>query len=343
MAIQEFIDNLRLQLDMFYRDERETDASRFWSNAIEKSIMFELIKDAYDSCEPTTSLRNHRGSDDDNLRMRDSRAMAYAQHYRSIQYEELKDKFDYIESRLLPDKMDSINDKLSGHRLNDMQYFELQELADVRLFKAITKKRIGDVKKFSNSDFIDAMAEYDRLVQSLADKLSGSDDDVLFGTLQLYTLEWKYNVDLFYRAAVEAEKRHVTDVPFDDIGMMCAAMTIRHPIDPNCEAHTESRMIPYRNEVVGLAFEENEKSNLKERLNQYLQFKIYAFAIPVEGETLKDEFRAMTTRQEWAEYIRNNFDIASMLSVKKWTRDRIRYVRKLYRRMYRTLPTPKSN
>lgn len=38
------------------------------------------------------------------------------------------------------------------------------------------------------------MQDYDKLVSLLLKKLDGSDEDVIFGTIALFTLEWKYNV-----------------------------------------------------------------------------------------------------------------------------------------------------
>lgn len=342
MAIQEIIDNLNIQLELFYKEESKIEVPYFWMNVIKKSIMIELIKRSYDSTELKTSLRNHRGIDSDDVRMRDSRIMSYAQHYRNLQYSNLVKEHQHDEPDLLSKEMDSINNKLSGYKLNKMQYKELQSLADCRLFKMITSKRICDVKKVSKDEFVAAMKEYDELLRSLIAMEGNNDDDTLFAVLQLYTLEWKYNVELFYRTAIEAEKNSTADVPVDEIAMLCGDITIRHPLNPNSIAMTESRMIPFRNDVVKLAYDDERKEELRERINQYLSFKIFELAIPVEGETLIDEFLSKTTKHEWAEYIRNNYFISSMYEEKEWTLSRIRYVRKLYRKLYRDLPTPKS-
>lgn len=342
MALQDFIDNLNIQLEMYYKEESKTEVPHFWMNAIKKSIMIELIKKSYDSTELKTTLRNHRGVDSDDVRMRDSRTMSYAQHYRDIQYSTMVKEHQHYEPELLSKEMDNINDKLSGYRINAMQYYELQSLADCRLFKMITSKRICDVKKVSNTDFVAAMDEYDELLRSLIAMEGNNEDDTLFATLQLYTLEWKYNVELFYRAAVEAEKKNTADVPVDEMALLCGQISIVHPLNPNSIATTDSRMIPYRNDVVSLAYDDERKDELKERMNQYLSFKIFELAVPIEGETMTDEFVRSTTKSEWAYFVKNHYDLPSMYTEKEWTRERIRYVRKLYRKLYRDLPTPKS-
>ena len=56
------------------------------------------------------------------------------------------------------------------------------------------------------------MEKYDKLVEKLVAKLDGDDEDVIFATLALFTLEWKYNVELFYNCAVEAEKNNIKEV-----------------------------------------------------------------------------------------------------------------------------------
>lgn len=63
----------------------------------------DIIKDAYDEAEKKQSIRANRGSDADELRMRDSRSMKYAQHYRTLQYEHVMEKTGTSIPELLPD------------------------------------------------------------------------------------------------------------------------------------------------------------------------------------------------------------------------------------------------
>ena len=153
-----------------------------------------ILKDAYYLTEPKQSLRENRGTDADDVRMRDSRNIAYTQHYRDLQYNHVKNDLGIEIPELLSADVETMRGKLQGHNITPMQYFELNTLADHPLLKAIVNKRICDVKKISNATFLEYMQDYDKLVSLLLKKLDGSDEDVIFGTIALFTLEWKYNV-----------------------------------------------------------------------------------------------------------------------------------------------------
>ena len=225
-TMTEFIDN---RLDHFFSDRSLYNLSPFNIEDLRDCILLEIIKDAYYEAGKKQSLRANRGSDADDLRMRDSRWMAYAQHYRTLQYEHVKETADIEIPELLPDDVESIPGKLEGHKITEMQYFELNTMADIPILKSIINKRICDVKKISNDEFIRGMGEYDRLVTHLIDLLDGDDEDVIFATIALFTLEWKYNIELFYNCAVEAEKHKITDVPVHKLATLCAELSMPLP------------------------------------------------------------------------------------------------------------------
>lgn len=83
--------------------------------------------------------------------------MAYAQHYRTLQYEHVKENTDIEIPELLPDDVEFMPGKLEGHKITEMQYFELNTMADIPILKSIINKRICDVKKISNDEFIRGM------------------------------------------------------------------------------------------------------------------------------------------------------------------------------------------
>ncbi len=187
----EMIDN---RLDQLFPQRDLYTFSPFSVEDLRDNIIMFIIKDAYAESERKKSLRANRGTDSDADRMRDSRNIAYAQHYRNLQYERIKEEIGEQISELLPDDISSMGDKIVGHKLTEMQYFELNTMADHPLLKTIISKRICDVKKVSNDTFVDYMDDYDQLVSELINKLDGHDADVIFATIALFTLEWKYNV-----------------------------------------------------------------------------------------------------------------------------------------------------
>lgn len=107
-TMTEFIDN---RLDHFFSDRSLYNLSPFNIEDLRDCILLEIIKDAYYEAGKKQSLRANRGSDADDLRMRDSRWMAYAQHYRTLQYEHVKETTDIEIPELLPDDVESMPGK----------------------------------------------------------------------------------------------------------------------------------------------------------------------------------------------------------------------------------------
>ena len=145
-TMTEFIDN---RLDNFFSDRDLYAISPFNLEDLRDCILMQIIKDAYYESEVKKSLRANRGNDDDDLRMRDSRKMKYAQHYRNIQYDHIMNITDISISDLLPDDVLSMDGKLEGHKITEMQYFELNTMADLPLLKAIVNKRISPTCRFT--------------------------------------------------------------------------------------------------------------------------------------------------------------------------------------------------
>ena len=161
------------------------------------------------------------------------------------QYNHVKNDLGIEIPELLSADVETMRGKLQGHNITPMQYFELNTLADHPLLKAIVNKRICDVKKISNATFLEYMQDYDKLVSLLLKKLDGSDEDVIFGTITLFTLEWKYNVELFYSCAVNAEEVGVQDVPVHRLAGLCAELSMPLAPDFTQRFHTESRITSY--------------------------------------------------------------------------------------------------
>lgn len=318
------------------------DLSPFSIRNLRDCIILSTLKQAYDLTEPKYSLRENRGTDADDLRMRDSRNMAYAQHYRSLQYNELKTSLGIELPKLLPADTQTMSGKLQGHHINRMQYYELNTLA-TPLLKAIVNKRICDVKKVSNTVFLEYFRDYDELISQLIAKLDGSDEDVIFSTIALFTLEWKYNVELFYSCAVHAEKSGTQEIPIQRLGLLCADLSI--PL-PSYYIHTESRFVLYRLKLVPSVYSAPEPAwnEIEDKMWQYLVAKYYIETEKIhskESELCMAEFFAKhTTRAQWAQFFRDHYNLKQMYTPREWTPKRIRYMRKIYNALTKDQPTP---
>ena len=321
----------------------ELDAQPFDFKELRHCIMMEQIRDAYYESEPRASLRSYveEGSkDSDDIRMRNQRMLKYAQHYRNIQYENMVKSLGAGHPDLLPDDMEGIENKLVGHKITPMQFFELSTMADYPVLKAIISKRICEVKKISNSEFISYMEQYDQLTHSLLDRL---EEERVFATIALYVLEWKYNVELFYSCAVEAEKHKCKEVRKEDMILLCCDCNdVLRLCDLHTMIHTHNRFIKKRLDLVPSLYDGTDL--------EYLRFKIFAYhnlkyevkwSLTVNDVPFVTIFREQTTPADWAEYLRQHYDIKTIYKEKEWTPVRIRYVRKLYDTLYQNQPTPK--
>lgn len=314
--------------------------SPFGLTEFRNCIIMELIKNAYFISEPKQSLRNNRGNDDNDLRMRDSRYMAYAQHYRNLQLEHVQEDIGQDEPRLHPEDVTSMEGKLTGHHLTRMQYFEINTIADHPLLKSIVSKKICDVKKVSNSTFIEYMKDYDNLTADLAGGFSGSDDDVIFAAISLFTLEWKYNVELFYACAVNAENNGIQELPKHKLAALCAELSVPIPIVKKM-AHTESRFILHRLELVPAIYDGSNWDEIQEKIYDYFVMRYILREEIIDSQPLPDFFLRTTTRKQWANFIREHYDIRKIYVPKEWTNKRIRYVRNIYDTMLKNLKPPK--
>lgn len=309
-------------------------------------IMLQLIKYAYDQKLPKNSIRSYLQpnmgltNNTDAERALYSRLIQYAQYYRNVRNNELEEAFEMRSQELEAPDMSKRENKVSGYRINEMQFFELGVMGRVPLLKCIGNHRITDAKKISNAEFQDLMQEYDQLVEELYRGLEGSAEEVLFSTIALFTLEWKYNVELFYFCAVEAEKKHEKDVPVKSIAMLCANLPVN-----SGNLVIESRFVLNRLKVVPYVYKEScgEWKRITEKYKAYL-FALHIFTKQRSeggGPSIEESFAKNFQMDEAAEYIKKNYDIRKMYQKKEWTSFRIKYVRKLYAIYYKDIQPPK--
>lgn len=305
--------------------------------------IMQVIKEAYYDTEPKKSLRSLRGTDDDDVRMQDSRNMAYVQHYRNLQYEDILQEVGYSETELLPDDVESMKGRIEGHKNTAMQYFEMNTIAEHPLLKAIVNKRICDVKKISNDTFREYMQDYDDFIQKLLKGLDGDSESVVFSAIALYTLEWKYNVELFYACAVNAEENHTTEIPTAKISELCATAKMSIHLDswtPDM-LHIESRFILHRVELVPFIYNGAKWEPFEDKMYHYLEMNYDFDKILIHHDSLAEYYGMVSTRDQWADFILKNYNLKELFKPKEWTNKRIRYMRSLYSYYIKNLPTPK--
>lgn len=338
LSIIEFIDQ---KISEFCPDTSLYNVSPFNLFDFRDCFIMELIKDAYHQKEPRHSLRSFRGEDTDDTRMRDSRSVKYAQHYRNLQFEYIKNSVGEEMPELLPDDVKSMEGRLKGHQITAMQYFELNTMAYHPVLKAIVSKRICDVKKVSNTAFQEYMSDYDNLTRELVKKLDGADEDVIFATIALFTLEWKYSVELSYSCAVNAERAGTKDIPSDKIALLCAGLSFLIPPTFTTILHTESRFVLHRMDLVPSIFSSIGWDKIEAKLLAYLTMRYYLQQEIIHKWSLPEYFCSTTTQAQWADFIRKHYDLRKIYTHKHWTNSRIRYVRNFYQTMTQDQEPPK--
>lgn len=147
-------------------------------------VILECIKNAFDNTQEMHSLRyflKKNGYDDNidtDVRMRYSRLMALVNEAKKKETEHLKSYGIDIEDDEMALEMNNIADRLDGYKLSEMNFFEITNIGEIDLIKAIIHHRIPSSKKISNSRFIDIAKQYDKLVLSWKEQCNDSDKKI---------------------------------------------------------------------------------------------------------------------------------------------------------------------
>ena len=180
----------------------ETFSGKITLQDVVLQIIVECCKRAYDQTQETHSLDYYLGgakSADVNERMVHQRTMDYIRERRKIQDESLKSAGWYIEG-LTPKEMKNISDKLKGHNLNSFQFWEVRNVHDMLLVKAVVERRIGK-GNFTAQKMQEYSNDYDSFFIKYASDWGGDKKEPIFDFLVLFTLEWKYSFEFYFKVA----------------------------------------------------------------------------------------------------------------------------------------------
>lgn len=119
-----------------------------WVLAVAEFIALEFVKYSFDYSDPEYPLRHFfENVNDDSERMTQSRTMKYVLKYKKREIERKGD--DLPANHKFADlDMDTIDKRLKGRRLTEMNYYEHQNIHDLELIKAIVERRIVSSKRF---------------------------------------------------------------------------------------------------------------------------------------------------------------------------------------------------
>ena len=301
-------------------------------------IVMELIRYAYDKFMPKESIRSLLSAngmkDDDSKKAAYGRIREYVQKYRDREADVYNSLFGEYPEELEAASMDSIEEKLSGYKLNKMNFFEMTQLQDVRILKSMVEHRLDDTKKVSNTKFVELFEEFEAFVDSLELTEDMSDEDVVFNSIAYWVLEWKYPFEMFYKTALIMEDKGLDHI---EPGAMCIMGGLYRIERANGSSSGPSRFIRRRNEFAESIVCNQETMDIENvamaySLEEYFHIKnlmVERYCFNVEQNLLlRDWFANGTTIHDLADFLRE-YNIFQIRQKKEWTPKRIRQFREL--------------
>jgi len=312
-------------------------------------VLVECSKYAYDNTADKYSLNYYLKNIkttigiEDSERMTRKRTMDYIQERRTIEYEAFLNRGVPLDGLKAPN-MNNVEDRFAGHNINLFQFWEINNVHDMQLVKAIVERRTSK-KNFNNDMFIDYAAEYDSTFIKFSKEWNSSDENVLLDFLTMFTLEWKYSFDFFYELANEMVRCNVTEIPDMKrrIVAFCGNPTINSlllQIDPRLVGgtiHMDSRMLvsrrKYIHDIVTVPEEEFEKD-----LTRFWE-SLVVVASMLKNMTyrnipIREWFIQNSTPEDWTTVFRDYDIYQAFVSDKDWTdKKKIRYVKDMYNKI----------
>ena len=301
-----------------------------WVIAVANYITLEFIKYSYDYSDPEYPLRHFLGDADDSERMLQSRIIKWVMKYKKKEL--VRDHDLPPDHKFANIDMDTIEQKLKGYRFTEMNYFEHQNIHDLEIIKAIVEKRIGNSKKVPNPRFEAMFEQYDNMIERLIARSNKSDHDMVFASLALFTIEWKFAIETLYHIACLMEEKHLKKVDQKMLVLLIGNVWVESQFGGF--VMTESRMAKERRYILDYIFDEETdpyfKNTMMDLIKEILVIGVhYKEDVKTdEGELYKEWFRKKSTEEDWASFFRyyNLFDIWQK---KEWTRKRIQNMRLL--------------
>lgn len=324
---------------------RHTFSGKITINDVILQILVECCKYSYDNTLEKHSLDYYiRGSSfsDDSERMMHQRTMNYIRDKKAVQNQLLESEGWYVDG-LVPEKMESIKDKLKGHSINSFQFWEICNVHDVRLVKAVVDKRIGK-DNFTSKNMQELSEEYDSVLAKFQTDWNKNSTNGLFDFLAVFTLELKYSFDFYYEIADMMEKRNKTTIPklkervglFSSPLVLYSDLLITHPGIIPGPMLAESRMLltrrKYIEDIIGA-----DEDTFKVIMGQIQEAIVITCAMlnqmTLYGEQIRKWFIQHTNQDDWLSVFKA-YDVFQTINFRKeWSKKKTRYVKNIYNAM----------
>lgn len=231
-------------------------------------MLFEFCKNAYYKNAPQYPLRHYLPNYDQNPadRMMYSRVMKYMQKYKDLNYSVIQkiSSDPQAGEKFKAQPMDTIDARIDGYKLSEMDFFEISTVHYMELVKSIVECRIYSAKKVSNQHFVELFEDYDNWVEKLIERSKKSDEDMIFSTIAFFTFEWRYAIEYYYRLAEYMLEFDIESVDFMSTWLFTG--TYRFDSVFGKPIGTDSRMIKNRIELIPIYY---AKENTVEEIGSY--------------------------------------------------------------------------
>lgn len=305
-------------------------------------ILVECCKYAYDNTQEKHSLDYYIGgaaSVDDSERMKHQRIMNYIKDKRIILDKQLRAE-GWIVNDLVPKEMKDIKEKLKGHFINEFQFWEICNIHDMRLVKAIVDRRIGNAN-FTSQNMQEISDEYDSCLNALLKDWNGNNETPLFDFLAMFTLEWKYSFDFYYEISefmVEERIKRISDIK-NRIGLFTSPQTLysdlllTHPGILSGPLCVENRMMVARRKYIeDIIMADTKSFDLVKRqfAGALVIMGSMISQMTLGGIFIRKWFVEKTEIKDWLSVFKEYDVFQVFISPKQWDKKKTRFVKDIY-------------
>lgn len=282
-------------------------------------IIFEIIKEEFYGNLNMSSMRNHVN---DTLVKKNLPETSYDSCYEQLkrnrrQAEKEKEKLLScigLSTPLDNNKMDTIQDKLSGYQYNSLQFLQIDNYSNLDIVRALSTQKMHSSKKISRNKFREIYDQYDNYVQNQI-HCSKTSHDVILNAIDFYDLQCRMKIELIYLFACEMEKNNTKEFPKN----ASYILGFNGEMD-GIKIHLQNRFILQQHLFIPFAFYDNNQSTLefnrlyyllllKKNIMQFLKQHINNFQF---------------SEHKMSEFVQNTYNpFSTFCNGKEWTDKRI--------------------
>lgn len=350
------IDGLRVALKMTIERvcadiEIHNDCGRYSVDDIINQVIMEYIIKEYQVYAERQSVSKHREEhgltgkfDADRTAQLYKRLIQRAKHYKECNRQDLLESTGVTRVDFTINPMDGPSNWQNAYTLTRIDFHDLMLQDECPLLSKIFEHKISSKTSVPNPMFQQMFSTYENKIDELFVAIDESNpSSVIEKTIEYFSIQWLYNIELFYEVALEAERqgRH-KDIPFSRVSALCARVgqmpsTDWFPVEIRA---VENRMIMKRQEYCQDIFVLNDEDWAFQRDCIHDALKIVGFLGQLKGGTAFIPAIHEISADEKADFIRENYWLWDNRKHYDWPRrSRIQSMRDLYEQLTVKMPS----